>query len=158
MHYTSPNNSRTMLCCNCEPHCTSTFLRRVQSNSPPTLTGAMPPTVSTIKGCNQWLSLAKTLLKVALVGGNCSLVARTSKCEWAIRCKILQQCHEIHAYDVECHRHNTWVWRLLVVLLFALFLEMRWKGLLEKCGNAFRAFLFVFSLVSKLRGYKDDDM
>ena len=36
--------------------------------------------VSTIKGCNQWLSLAETLLKVALAGGNCSLVARTSLC------------------------------------------------------------------------------
>ena len=32
-------------------------------------------TVSTSKGCNQWLSLAKTLLKVAIAGGNCSLVA-----------------------------------------------------------------------------------
>ena len=40
-------------------------------------------TVSTSKGCNQWLSLAKTLLKVALAGGNRSLVARTSKCGWA---------------------------------------------------------------------------
>ena len=37
-------------------------------------------TVSTSKSCNQWLSLAKTLLKVALVGGNRSLVACTSKC------------------------------------------------------------------------------
>ena len=35
--------------------------------------------VSTIKGCNQWLSLAE-LLKLALAGGNCSLVARTSLC------------------------------------------------------------------------------
>ena len=41
-------------------------------------------TVSTSKGCNQWLSLAKTLLKVALAGGDRSLVARTSKCGWAI--------------------------------------------------------------------------
>ena len=41
-------------------------------------------TVSTSKGCNQWLSLAKTLLKVALDGGNRSLVACTSKCGWAI--------------------------------------------------------------------------
>ena len=40
-------------------------------------------TVSTNKVCNQWLSLAKTLLKVALAGGNRSLVARTSKCGWA---------------------------------------------------------------------------
>ena len=37
-------------------------------------------TMSTSKGCNQWLSLAKTLLKVALVGGNRLLVACTSKC------------------------------------------------------------------------------
>ena len=44
-------------------------------------------TVSTSKGCNQWLSLAKTLRKVALDGGNRSLVARTSKCGWAIRSK-----------------------------------------------------------------------
>ena len=41
-------------------------------------------TVSTSKGCNQWLSLAKTLLKVALAGGNRSLVACTSKCGRAI--------------------------------------------------------------------------
>ena len=41
-------------------------------------------TVSSSKGCNQWPSLAKTLLKVALAGGNCSLVARTSKCRWGI--------------------------------------------------------------------------
>ena len=40
-------------------------------------------TLSTSKSCNQWLSLGKTLLKVALVGGNRSLVARTSKCGWA---------------------------------------------------------------------------
>ena len=41
-------------------------------------------TVSTNKGCKQWLSLAKTFLKVALVGGNRLLVARTSKCGRAI--------------------------------------------------------------------------
>ena len=41
-------------------------------------------TVSTSKGCNQWFSLAKTLLKVALAGGNRSLVAHTSKHGWAI--------------------------------------------------------------------------
>ena len=41
-------------------------------------------TVSTSKGCNQWLSLAKPLLKVALAGGNRSLLACTSKCEWGI--------------------------------------------------------------------------
>ena len=41
--------------------------------------------VSTSTGCNQWLpSLAKTLLKVALAGGNRSLVAHTSKCGLAI--------------------------------------------------------------------------
>ena len=34
--------------------------------------------VSTNKGCNQWLTLAKTLLKVALASGNRSLVARTT--------------------------------------------------------------------------------
>ena len=41
--------------------------------------------VSTKKGCNQWLSLAKTLLKVALAGGNRLLIAPTSKCGRAIR-------------------------------------------------------------------------
>ena len=56
------------------------------TNTPPTLTGAgHRRTVNTSKGCNQWLSLAKTLLKLALDGGNCSLVARTSKCGWGIR-------------------------------------------------------------------------
>ena len=42
-------------------------------------------TVSTNNDCNQWLSLAKTLLKMAIVGRNRSLVAHTSKCGWAIR-------------------------------------------------------------------------
>ena len=46
-------------------------------------------TVSTSKGCNQWLSLAKTLLKVALDGGNCLLVARTNMCGWAISCRYV---------------------------------------------------------------------
>ena len=41
-------------------------------------------TVSTNKGSNQWLSLANTLLKVALAGGNRSLVIRTNKCGQAI--------------------------------------------------------------------------
>ena len=46
--------------------------------SPPTLTGEdHQRTVS-----NQWLSLAKTLLKVAIFGRNRSLVARTNKCGW----------------------------------------------------------------------------
>ena len=55
------------------------------SNSPPTLTGAgHQRTVSTSIGCSQWLCVAKTILKVALAGRNCSLVARTSKCGWAI--------------------------------------------------------------------------
>ena len=58
--------------------------------SPPTLTGVgHQRTVSTSIGCNQWLSLAKTILKVALVGRNRSLVARTSKCGWAIIHAIL---------------------------------------------------------------------
>ena len=53
--------------------------------SPPTLTGAGPQrTVSTNTGCNRWLSLAKTLSKVILAGRNRLLVARTSKCGWAI--------------------------------------------------------------------------
>ena len=43
-------------------------------------------TVSTNKGCNQWLLLTKILLKVALAGGNHLLVARTSKCGRAIKC------------------------------------------------------------------------
>ena len=54
-------------------------------NSPPTLTSAgHQRTVSTSSGCNQWLSLAKPLLKVALAGRNRSLVTQTSKCGWAI--------------------------------------------------------------------------
>ena len=53
--------------------------------SPPTLTGAgHQRTVSTNIGCNQWLSLAKSALKVALAGWNRSLVARTNKHGWAI--------------------------------------------------------------------------
>ena len=57
----------------------------VYNNSPPTLSGVgHQRTVSTSAACNQWLSLAKTLLKVALAGTNRSLVTRTSKCEWAI--------------------------------------------------------------------------
>ena len=53
--------------------------------SPPTLTGAgHQRTVSTSTRCNQWLSLAITLLKVALAGRNRSLVACSSKCGWAI--------------------------------------------------------------------------
>ena len=55
------------------------------TNSPPTVTGAGHHwTVSTNIGCNQWLSLAKTLLKVTLAGRNRSMVARTNKCGWAI--------------------------------------------------------------------------
>ena len=45
-------------------------------------------TVCIIKGCNQWLSLAKTLIKMGLAGGNHSLIARTSKCGWAITQQI----------------------------------------------------------------------
>ena len=55
-------------------------------NSPPILIGAghqrHQQTVSTSTVCNQWLSLAKTLLKVALAGRNHSLVVRTSKYGW----------------------------------------------------------------------------
>ena len=40
--------------------------------------------MSTNTSYNQWLSLAKTLLKVALDGRNRSLVARTNKCGWVI--------------------------------------------------------------------------
>ena len=58
----------------------------VEAYSPRTLTGAGHHwTVSTSTSCNEWLSLAKTLLKVALAGRNRSLIARTSKCGWAIR-------------------------------------------------------------------------
>ena len=60
-------------------------MSRKKGNSPPTLIGAgHQRTVSTNTGCKQWFSLARTLLKVALVGRDCSLVARTSKCGWAI--------------------------------------------------------------------------
>ena len=62
------------------------FLWPLDSYSPPTLTGAgHHRTMSTNTGCNWWLSLAKTLLKVALAGRNRLLIARTSKCVWAIR-------------------------------------------------------------------------
>ena len=51
-----------------------------ETNSPPTLTGAgHQRTLNTNIGCNQWLSLAKTLLKMTLDGRNRSLVAYTSK-------------------------------------------------------------------------------
>ena len=53
--------------------------------SPPTLTGAgHQRTVSTNTGCNQWLPLTKTLLKVALACRNHLLEACTSKCGWTI--------------------------------------------------------------------------
>ena len=63
------------------------------TNSPPTLTGVgHQRTVSTDIGCNQWLSLAKSPLKVGLAGRNRSLVARTSKWGFAIRkCKIVEE-------------------------------------------------------------------
>ena len=58
--------------------------------SSPTLTvPGHQRTVSTSKGCNHWLSLAKTLLKVALAGGNRSMVACTSKCGWAISTSLM---------------------------------------------------------------------
>ena len=48
------------------------------------LTGAShQQTVSTNVGCNKWLSLAKSILKVGLAGRNRSLVAHTRKCGWA---------------------------------------------------------------------------
>ena len=40
--------------------------------------------MSTNTSCNQWLSLAKPTFKVASIGRNCTLVARTIKCGWAI--------------------------------------------------------------------------
>ena len=54
--------------------------------SRPTFTGAGHQwTVSTnIDCCNQWLSLAKPVLKVIPVGGNRLLVVRPSKCGWAM--------------------------------------------------------------------------
>ena len=55
-------------------------------------------TVSTNNGCNQWLSLAKTLLKVALASGNRSLVSRTGKCGWAIS----GMYHDIHVLNCKC--------------------------------------------------------
>ena len=55
------------------------------TNSPPKRVGAgNQRTVSTNIGCNQWLSLAKSPLKVVLAGRNRSLVLRTSKCGFAI--------------------------------------------------------------------------
>ena len=42
--------------------------------------------VPTLVATSGSLSLAKTLQKVALVGRNRSLVARTNKCGWASRC------------------------------------------------------------------------
>ena len=53
-------------------------------------------TVSTSKGCNQWLSLAKTLLKVALAGGNRLLKARPGKCGWAISLQVRLKKHGLH--------------------------------------------------------------
>ena len=53
--------------------------------SPPTLTSVGHQwTVSTNTSCNQWFSLTKSILKVAHVGRNRSLVANTSKCGCAI--------------------------------------------------------------------------
>jgi hypothetical protein len=59
------------------------------ANSPSTLTGVgHHGTVSTNTGCNQWFTLAKPCVKVFHVGRNCSLVAHTSKCGWAISLKV----------------------------------------------------------------------
>jgi hypothetical protein len=44
-------------------------------------------TESTMTGCNQWLSLAKIALKVALAGRDRSLVANTSRCREGISVK-----------------------------------------------------------------------
>ena len=52
-------------------------------------------TATTSKGCNHWLLMANTLLKVALAGGNRSMVARTSKCGWAFT--PLRSCTKSHA-------------------------------------------------------------
>ena len=60
-----------------------------ESNSPPTLTGVGHQwTVSTSTGCNQWLSLVKSTLKVLPAGRNLSLAACTNKCGWVIRRSI----------------------------------------------------------------------
>ena len=40
--------------------------------------------MSTTTGCNQWFSLAKPTLKWPLLIKNCSMVARTTRCGWAI--------------------------------------------------------------------------
>ena len=45
-------------------------------------------TVSTSTGCNQWLSLVKSTLKVLPAGRNLSLAACTNKCGWVIRRSI----------------------------------------------------------------------
>ena len=69
--------------------------------SPPTLTGAgQQQTVSTNTGCNQWLSLVETLLKVALVGRHRSLVANTSKCGWAINPPPFRGIHRIYLESI----------------------------------------------------------
>ena len=65
-------------------------------------------TVSTSKGYNQWLSLAKALLKVALASGNCSLVARTSKCGRAIDHKEKLKFEEGQFYCLSIPTYTCW--------------------------------------------------
>ena len=47
----------------------------------------------------EWLSLVKPILKVVRAGKNCSLVARTSKCGWAIS-------HHLNGVQRGCKYHR----------------------------------------------------
>ena len=61
------------------------FTSSTLCDSPPTFTSAGQQwAVSTSIGCKLWLSLAKPTLKWPHVGTNCSLMACTMKCGWAI--------------------------------------------------------------------------
>ena len=55
--------------------------------------------MSTITGCNQWLSLAERTLKVAHASKNRSLLAHTSKCGWAMNLFIF-------IFETECRQSN----------------------------------------------------
>jgi hypothetical protein len=55
----------------------------LQTNTLPTLAGAGHLRTKSIStGCNQWLSLAKIVLKVPLAGRNRSLVAKLHQQVW----------------------------------------------------------------------------
>ena len=131
--------------------------------------------VSTSKGCNQWLLLAKTLLNVALAGGNRSLVARTSRCGWAISYQVLHLMHLqyirwcmkggyctleskfSHVIGALYHDSKAWQfaplpWNVVVVLGFIMVLNLHGQRHLTNGMISYKVYyvLFVSKLVTKV--------